>query len=137
MTAADLGTLPGHAQREALLATLHGDVHGDARGEEGVGSIFDDLGGLAGGDHQGHVLGGERPVELAHRLKQALLVRQSGGDGVLDFGDCCVQLLAGLFKKVGHGLLLMLNRIRPSPSPFGETGEFYGEVFSSEEPPKC
>jgi len=63
-----------------------------------------------------------------------LLVRQSGGDGVLDFGDCCVQLLAGLFKKVGHGLLLMLNRIRPSPSPFGETEEFYGEISSSEEP---
>ena len=60
---------------------------------------------------------GALPVELAHRLKQTLLVRQSGCDGVLDFGDCCVQLLAGLFKKVGHGLLLMLNRIRSSPSP--------------------
>jgi len=49
---------------------------------------------------------------------------------VLDFGDCCVQLLAGLFKKVGHGLLLMLNRIRSSPSPFGETEKLYGEVAS-------
>jgi len=60
---------------------------------------------------------GALSVELAHRLKQAWLVRQSGGDGVLDFGDCGVQLLAGLFKKVGHGLLLMLNRIRSSPFP--------------------
>lgn len=31
---ADLGTLPGHAQRDALLATLYGDVTGEARGEE-------------------------------------------------------------------------------------------------------
>ena len=31
---ADLGTLPGHAQRDALLATLHGEVTGDARGDE-------------------------------------------------------------------------------------------------------
>jgi len=31
---ADLGTLPGHAQREALLATLYGELTGDARGEE-------------------------------------------------------------------------------------------------------
>ena len=80
---------------------------------------------------------GALPVELAHRLKQALLVRKSGGDGVLDIGDCCAQLLAGLFKKVGHGLLLMLNRIRSSPSPFGEAEVFYGEVFSSEELPTC
>ena len=31
---ADLGTLPGHAQRDALLATLHGAITGDARGDE-------------------------------------------------------------------------------------------------------
>ena len=30
----DLGTLPGHAQRDALLATLHGEATGDARGDE-------------------------------------------------------------------------------------------------------
>ena len=30
----DLGTLPGFAQRDALLATLYGDLTGDARGEE-------------------------------------------------------------------------------------------------------
>ncbi|MDR7194706.1 sensor histidine kinase [Luteimonas terrae] len=30
----DLGTLPGHAQRDALLATLYGEVTGEARGEE-------------------------------------------------------------------------------------------------------
>lgn len=31
---ADLGTLPGHAQRDALLATLYGELTGDARGDE-------------------------------------------------------------------------------------------------------
>ncbi len=31
---ADLGTLPGCGQRDALLATLHGDATGDARGDE-------------------------------------------------------------------------------------------------------
>ncbi|ATD66318.1 hypothetical protein CNR27_01700 [Luteimonas chenhongjianii] len=31
---ADLGTLPGHAQRDALLATLYGELSGDARGQE-------------------------------------------------------------------------------------------------------
>ncbi len=30
----DLGTLPGHAQRDALLATLYGEITGEARGEE-------------------------------------------------------------------------------------------------------
>ena len=30
----DLGTLPGYGQRDALLATLYGDLTGDARGEE-------------------------------------------------------------------------------------------------------
>ncbi len=30
----DLGALPGHGQRDALLATLHGDATGDARGDE-------------------------------------------------------------------------------------------------------
>ncbi|MCD9029453.1 two-component sensor histidine kinase [Luteimonas sp. BDR2-5] len=32
--AKDLGALPGHAHRDALLASLYGDATGDARGEE-------------------------------------------------------------------------------------------------------
>ncbi|WP_052772931.1 ATP-binding protein [Luteimonas sp. FCS-9] len=31
---ADLGALPGHGQRDALLASLYGDLTGEARGEE-------------------------------------------------------------------------------------------------------
>ena len=47
---------------------------GDLGGEEGVGRVFDQLGGAPVGEHDRRAVEIERPVELGHHLARALVL---------------------------------------------------------------
>lgn len=57
------------------------------------------------------------PVQGFHRPEEIFLGESAARDVLRDVGDRCAQAIVGLLEKVGHGLLLMLNRIRSSPFP--------------------
>ena len=96
-----------HVGAEHLAQIRHLVDEADLQGEEGVGGIFCELGGLAADEHHRRVAQRERLVQARHQLARALIVDADenavGMHEVLDRRAFAQELRIGAHGELGVG----------------------------------